>query len=346
MIVDSCLDTSTKLPVAIRYLRDELGVRIENDVRLVVATHWHDDHINGLGAVFRACPNAKFVCSAAMQSREFAAMAAYYGSRAQPGGSGVDEFKQIFEELNRRGNRRGFPAPVLASADKGIYTRAGNAPVKVRAYSPSDAAVATMLTRFERSIRPQQRRRLKVPSLGPNDCSVVLGLEIGSSTVMLGADLEERKGHQGFGWTDVLTNFKPSTANYEGFKIPHHGSETGYHPDVWPSFMRKDAWAVLTPYAQGSKPLPSVEDLRRIGQTAPQTTSVTALPHLRKFKHHDRAVQKTIAELGIAIFDEPSRQGHVRLRRATLDPDSDWTTELYGDAQTLSQAQEALAKIR
>lgn len=44
MIVDSCVRVGEKEPVALEYL-EKLGVDIATSVTMVVASHWHDDHV-------------------------------------------------------------------------------------------------------------------------------------------------------------------------------------------------------------------------------------------------------------------------------------------------------------
>src|SRR4051794_14613649 len=68
-IVDSCIDRATDLPASIAYLRS-IGVDPTSAVRLVVISHWHDDHIRGLTSTVTACPEARVVCSAAMHDSE------------------------------------------------------------------------------------------------------------------------------------------------------------------------------------------------------------------------------------------------------------------------------------
>ncbi len=48
-----------------------IGVNVATDVKLVVGTHAHDDHIAGLGRVYEACCSAVFICSAALTTEEF-----------------------------------------------------------------------------------------------------------------------------------------------------------------------------------------------------------------------------------------------------------------------------------
>jgi glyoxylase-like metal-dependent hydrolase (beta-lactamase superfamily II) len=69
IVVDSCKDRKSRQPVALQYL-NSLGVDVANKVKLVVATHWHDDHIKGLAEVLRAAEKAEFVSSAAYLFRD------------------------------------------------------------------------------------------------------------------------------------------------------------------------------------------------------------------------------------------------------------------------------------
>jgi glyoxylase-like metal-dependent hydrolase (beta-lactamase superfamily II) len=45
---------------------DVLGLSPADVVRLVIATHWDDDHIGGMGDIVEACSTARVVCSAAL----------------------------------------------------------------------------------------------------------------------------------------------------------------------------------------------------------------------------------------------------------------------------------------
>ena len=56
IIVDSCVDEAGH-PAALNYLR-QIGVDAGRSVRMIVVTHWHDDHIRGIVQVVRNCPRA------------------------------------------------------------------------------------------------------------------------------------------------------------------------------------------------------------------------------------------------------------------------------------------------
>ena len=69
VLVDSCIDPESGNPANLQYLRD-LNFNVVDSVKVVVATHWHDDHIRGISSVFCECHNAKFVISGAFRTDE------------------------------------------------------------------------------------------------------------------------------------------------------------------------------------------------------------------------------------------------------------------------------------
>lgn len=70
IIIDSCVFPGHDEPAPLLYLR-QIGVDASQAVKRVLATHWHDDHIKGIGAVFRECQSAKFAMSGALADDQF-----------------------------------------------------------------------------------------------------------------------------------------------------------------------------------------------------------------------------------------------------------------------------------
>jgi hypothetical protein len=179
------------------YLRS-LKVDIASRVRLVVATHWHDDHIAGLAAVLRAAESAKFVNSAAYVLKDLVRVVKL-GSETARQSSATKEFKSILcvlEERRQRGEKRDAVGPIQAVANRKLLALASpgrSVPAEVFALSPADG----VLNRGEAELRHalstiEQRRR---PSRqGPNQLCVVLWLKVGILDVLLGADLEHVSG--------------------------------------------------------------------------------------------------------------------------------------------------------
>ena len=334
VVVDSCFDGDSHVPAALDYFR-KLGVNPAQDVRLVVATHWHDDHTGGLAEVFAACLDAKFACSMALNCTEWATLVEIYRGYFQAGGSGVDELREVMHELERRSVARKIVAPHFAVARRPLLERGSRLRASLVALAPSDAAVALMQTRIQQRLLPQPNgRRLRVPDLDENDSSVVLSLCVGNASVLLGADLEDRK-RPGLGWQVILDDYPVEGLRFEGFKVPHHGSVNGFHRDQWPKLMKDQAWAALTPYNRGIK-LPTSTDCRRI-LSLTQDAYITAPPGLGKFRHPEPAVYKTALEATLAIGEELGKQGHVRFRRSAVDENARWRVELFGDALHLAE---------
>ena len=73
LVVDSCLGADGE-PAALNYLRG-LDVDPSTTVKMVVATHWHDDHIRGMARLVAACPSARFCCASALKTDEFLGVA-------------------------------------------------------------------------------------------------------------------------------------------------------------------------------------------------------------------------------------------------------------------------------
>ena len=71
IVVDSCINDAGK-PQALEYLRT-IGVEARCAVSLIVATHWHDDHIRGMAKLVDVCETADFCCAAALRQEEFVA---------------------------------------------------------------------------------------------------------------------------------------------------------------------------------------------------------------------------------------------------------------------------------
>ena len=74
IIIDSCIDSSSKRVAALVFF-EHIGVDPANAVKLICASHWHDDHIGGIADLVQACKSAEFVCSAALSRGEFVELA-------------------------------------------------------------------------------------------------------------------------------------------------------------------------------------------------------------------------------------------------------------------------------
>jgi len=79
-----------------------LAVDLTTDVRLILATHYHDDHIAGIGELLEQCTAARFACSMALNSEDWTKLTEIYRGYLVTGGSGVDEIRRVMRELKKR----------------------------------------------------------------------------------------------------------------------------------------------------------------------------------------------------------------------------------------------------
>jgi hypothetical protein len=329
--VDSCLDKQTLSPAAASYF-DTVGVDKAQDVRFVIASHWHDDHVRGIGTLFEECKSAQFVCAHGLQGDQFKGLVGLYSKYFGSGGSGLNEFTKVMRVLKNRRRANSLIGPEFASASTIIFESNMGIDILIKALAPSSPAVAAGVAKFVEDLLPRSgQKRSRVPSLGQNDLALAITLRVANLRILLGADLEE-DGRAGMGWREVVSRFGSIDKDHQGIKVPHHGSVTGHSDDVWSEMLIPQPWAVVTPYSRTNPPLPTARDLERIGSLA-SDLFVTAQKHQSRFTHPNPTVRKQLREMGVVISEEPAAQGLVRLRKKVTNPSGEWTVELFGDAR-------------
>jgi glyoxylase-like metal-dependent hydrolase (beta-lactamase superfamily II) len=102
-IVDSCIEPKSKELPVLNYL-DRIGVEPSHAVKMIIATHWHDDHVRGLSTLVETCHSAQFCLSSALRTQEFLTLIAAYGKRTMMVNSGVKEFSKVIDILQNRKN--------------------------------------------------------------------------------------------------------------------------------------------------------------------------------------------------------------------------------------------------
>src|SRR5262249_35509164 len=258
VIVDSCINVLTRTPVALEYL-GLIDVDIASAVRLVVATHWHDDHIRGLSQVVRAAAKSRFVISAALRAQEFATLTALMEPRMMQASSGVRELRMIYEYLAQAG-----APPQFATADRRLWSPAGRPLRSVWSLAPSDRAIQLALDDIASILSDRELPNRRVPALRPNHSSVVLWCEAAGPIALLGGGLQETADERA-GWRAIVASDARPPGQAEVFKVPHHGSVTAHCQAVWDEMLqRRTTIAAVTPFMRGNKQLPTAADGRRL----------------------------------------------------------------------------------
>jgi hypothetical protein len=334
MVVDSCLNGSGDKAIALEYL-DGLGVDVASRVKLVVATHWHDDHIRGLAQVVRRASTAHFACSAALRCEEFLTLiAADEDVKLVEHTSGVSEFAEVLNVLNSREAARYYAGPDYWACDgMRLYFNANPCDVEVDALSPSSHVVTDSHREIALLIpRPGPIRRF--PSSSPNDSSVVLLVRTIGLSLLLGADLGKGADYRR-GWQAILASSgaRPR-ARCSSYKVAHHGSEDADLDGTWENLLIEDPRAVLTPYARGRTPLPSESDVSRINARTAYAYC-TAWPPTKSPPTREPAVDRTLREVVLSRRAIRKCPGQIRIRAPIIGRPDDMLIELFSGAARL-----------
>jgi hypothetical protein len=276
MIVDSCIDYASRTAPALEYLQS-IGVNPSTAVRLILATHWHDDHVRGLAQILGECTSALFACSAALKPDEIIEGIGSLSSdeRFLAQTSGVKEMHQALRSIRSAGR----PNAKWAIVDRTLWVREGKRllPSRVHVLAPSDGEVLAASHTIAALLRAGQERR--VPRPERNEGSVVLWVQIGAAGLLLGGDLEETNDLQ-TGWTAVADCGSRPSGRSQVFKVPHHGSRNAHQDRVWDEMLIPQPHAVLAPWSLGHSHLPTNDDIARICRLTNQL-HLTAVPRAR-----------------------------------------------------------------
>lgn len=320
IIVDSCVDDAGN-PAALGYL-SQIGVNTETDVRLIIVTHWHDDHVRGVARVVRDCPSAEFACPAAFCTKEFLTLVAAYADGAMMHQTGIQEMSDTLAILRDRNM-----TVRLASENKLLLRDNG---CELWALSPSDASIASAMLHLHAQMPRPMQSKSALPAPTPNHLSVALLAKLGDATALLGGDVL-RFGDRDRGWSriaDLYTTYGHPVADV--VKIPHHGSAGADCDEMWDRLLRDRPVAALTACCRGSVALPTSADVTRICEKSADAY-LTSRPRPRKPKKRHSAVEKTVAGLLRNRRLRSLELGRVTLRSAS-NQRMKWTAHLAGPA--------------
>jgi len=271
LIIDSCVLNDKKTPAALSYLM-AIGVDPSTAVKLILATHWHDDHIRGIAHLYRACNKAIFSCSQALNKEDFITLAYVALENAKTETSGTDEFTSVLQELGMRGD-----SPVWAIADRPLWNREIGINSKLWALSPSNRIVSQSFQSVGQNLIPDKSPTKRIPPPEINHGAVVSLLKVGDIAVLLGADLENTTSMNA-GWSAVIGSHSRPKFRAKIYKVSHHGSASSDSPEIWSELLENQPIAILTPFSRGNSNLPTTHDIQRLNSHTSQvfTTKILA----------------------------------------------------------------------
>lgn len=259
IVVDSFLDPASKRPVALKYL-ESLGLKPSEVIKQIVVTHWHDDHIRGISEILNECPVADFVCSIAIQEREFFKLVALQAqNRTISDGPGAKEFSNIFSLLKKVNS-----FPKWAIVDRPLTPQAPKIPgVKILCLSPSDKECSTFVAKIASIVSDIKYKNAQEKILynKSENTAIVLWIDVEDFRVLLGADLEVTRDPDS-GWDGVFRSPGLPKEKAKVYKVAHHGSKNAHKDAIWDELLEEQPYALLTPFTRSN--LPRKADVDRI----------------------------------------------------------------------------------
>ncbi len=326
IVIDSCQDPVTKTSLPLKYLTD-IGVDLEFDVKLILCTHWDDDHIRGISELFEACKKAEFAFARTLDTMKFLRMVSMDYQKFLNGNdnSSTIEFSKCLDILIKRGL-----TPIQAVKDRILksFNLLSNFRSEVVSLSPSDYAINNYDLEISTLIKELQPRR-KIIIKNPNSKSIALFLKIGLHRVILGGDLINSK-NQNEGWLDIISNNQVIDKKSSLFKIPHHGSYNSFHDDVWQDLLSVKPTSILTPFSRGLK-LPESGMIRLFSERSSNFYMTSNLMRTSG-KRRDRSIEKMLNKWGYKLEEIKYNEGKIRCRIAINIEDAIWDVSLFGRA--------------
>jgi beta-lactamase superfamily II metal-dependent hydrolase len=315
IIIDSFIDFSSQKPIAIEYL-EKNKVDLKKDVELIVITHWHSDHISGMAEIISSCTSATIVIPSAFRDVEFQEFINVISNDFMAGQQNVvKEAKKAFKAMRESGSIRKI---ILADEGKCLYKNEENG-IDVVAISPSSDSVLASLAEISGQYNEYKASvpRKHVVKGSQNHNAIAILVIVNNISILLGSDLEEPQHNpqKRYGWSAVLSSQQISKRKSIIFKVPHHGSITGHHPDVWTDLLREAPTSIITRF--NSSKLPNQTDIDRIKKLS-SDVYVTTSPKIPSVNQRPTNTSRAIKKMCNKIDTIKGLTGHLKV---DIDPE-------------------------
>lgn len=378
-IIDSCIDSLSQKCLPIAYLED-IGVDVGTQVKYVICTHWHDDHIKGLHKVLEACSSETTFC-VAIASEKLSFLYEIQRSNLYEPDKGVRKelilAMDIVKEKGIRVKRLIQDLPVFRTASCGcialspsqkevdsFYNELAYATseqgqvltqkeilktIPVAEIEAADDITNVVFTSLEETFdvdsaeitevdlqelgRIKEDAKFSKPNI--NDRSVALLFTICGHHAVLGADLEVSSDRES-GWQSVNDCMSMEGVAAGIFKIPHHGSSTGYYELFLRNHIKPTATGKVSTWLKGKKVLPEKAILKNYREYL-DGLFITTDPSYLTGKFSSPEYKKVMEETTESIVDIKNQFGIIQSRLDLTSGSDDWTTKLYGSAKLVNQ---------
>jgi hypothetical protein len=320
-------------------------VKPESAIRLVVASHWHADHVRGLHQLFSAAKSAVFSCAESLARDEFLTLAKIYCDKQDKFPLGPEEMYRCLTTAQERTRQSGTPMHRWAAPDRILWQTDKESPIKVRVttLSPSDemhSRTIQMMLNYIKAMKNGYSEPRLLASC-PNDVAVAILLEINGRQILMGSDLEE-ESNSNVGWSAVMLGEAIKDAKCCAFKVAHHGSYSGHNNAVWDKLLEPSPIALITPFRHGAHRIPTKSDSQRI-LALTDAAYISADPNRsskapRKPRKIQAILDHTIMNRRLALMPV----GHIRWRAPLNNPIDRGVVELFDGAIPLATVKNVL----
>ena len=340
IVIDSCTCGNRVLPLY--YLKDLLHVPLTN-VSMVICSHWHLDHVQGLPAVLNECPNAELYIA---QAGDFKGVLNHILDMA-----GLDTIDSrvwtIFDECLTELSNNQRPKPHYLGHNEPVFTPK-QGPVEMNALGPSDEMFRLFTTSLA-NITPENPKVSEIENLEGNMCSLALSMKYVGQRILLGGDMEVGRNdrydhtkcsttcgaHAATGWCDVIENSKvlPLHRPYTFVKLPHHSSVTGYCPEIWKKHMNNPVGVTTAFDCGNSEDLPH-KDMLELYKNHCKSLYITYGNDAVKEIEEEHEMKPAIE--GIEVLEEVKETIGIVVSR-WKSGEEDWKVYTFGEGHLVDE---------
>lgn len=311
IIVDSFINPDTGRPIALDYL-DSMSIQYDR-IKQVIITHWHDDHIRGISEIIQeAGDSISIILNPIVKDKTFDK---YIMKAISEGGdNGASEIGKVFEYISKHEN-----SVKISCVDKRVYADEEKNSAELYGLAPQDSEIMDYINKH---IIKNISESVTAPYYkNDNELSLVLLLKKHRDGVLLGGDLENSNDDTR-GWNAIVNNYTHTSTHPSLYKVPHHGSITGYNENVWKKILTKNPISVITVFNKNKK-LPSKEEILKIEGLSKKVYIVGAT---QNDKELERKVEKSAPR--VKVVSAKTLIGMYRYRKC-MDSGKE-TSEVFG----------------
>lgn len=273
IVIDSFINPDSGRPIALDYL-DCMNIPYEK-IKMVIITHWHDDHIKGISEIVKAA--GKDVCmvlNPIIKDKDFLNVILRAISESE--NNGVSEFRKVWECIE------GHEIEIKFSiADKRIFSDEENDSAELYGLAPQDSEILDYIKSF--ITRNESNLNISSYYQSDNDLSLVLLLKKNGYGALLGGDLENSNDNSR-GWNAIVNNYSHKSTHPNIYKVPHHGSKTAFNEKIWTEILDKKPISVITVFNRNKK-LPDDEEIQKMMKLSKKVYIVGGTQKDKAFSH-------------------------------------------------------------